>query len=210
MTTQKTPAPEATELVANILACYQAASPDQRADGMTWYDEAHALATELAATTDHDVLRAAGVIAAISPRMSWDLNERLARKAYADKGVTGGMLGVSVRKANAIYHGADVLTTLKAPKTQAFALCIAEPGHESAVVVDRHAMSIAYGRQVEDDEVAALSLKGRYDLFADAYRTVAAMVGLTPAQVQAITWVYWRETNLRVSRSIRLAAGRAA
>ena len=195
-------------MASNILAIYRQANPGQKRDGMRWYDTAHKLAVRLANSADHDILRAAGVISAISPQMPWDRNQRLAEKTYADKGITGGALGVSVRKADAIYNGADVLTTLNAPKTKAFALVIAEPQNRQHVVIDRHALSVAHGRQVTDTEVAGLGRKGAYERYADAYRKAAAEAGITASQMQAITWVVWRETSIRVSASVRKQAGR--
>lgn len=195
-------------MTANILATYRKANDGQRADGMTWYAEAHALAITLARSAGHTVLQAAGVISALSPRIKWEYNITLAVRTYAEGGISKGALGTNVRKADAIFNGADVIATLKAPKTSAFALLIADPTDTYQVVVDRHAMSVALGRTVTDQEMAALNRKGRYEEFATAYRKAAAEIGVTPAQMQAITWVTWRETSIRVSASIRKAAGR--
>lgn len=195
-------------LARNILATYRKASDAQRADGMAWYVEAHALAVTLARSADHDVLRAAGVISALSPQMDWNRNQTLAIRTYAEGGIASGCLGVSVRKADAIYNGADVVETLKAPKTTAFALVIADPTNTHDVVIDRHAMSVAHGRQTTDAEMAALGRKGQYEAYATAYRKAAAEVGITPSQMQAVTWVVWRETGIRTSASIRREAGR--
>jgi hypothetical protein len=207
MTTKST-LPDTDAMATNILATYRRASDAQRADGMVWYNEAHALAVTLARSAGHETLRAAGVIAALSPRMEWSMNERLAIRTYAEGGIDGGCLGISVRKADAIYHGADVLATLKAPKTSAFAEVIADPTDTWTVVIDRHAMSVAHGRTSTDDEVAALNRKGYYQAYSDAYRKAAAEIGITPSQMQATTWVVWRETEIRVSASVRKAAGR--
>jgi hypothetical protein len=207
MTTKST-LPDTDAMATNILATYRRASDAQRADGMVWYNEAHALAVTLARSAGHETLRAAGVIAALSPRMEWSMNERLAIRTYAEGGIDGGCLGISVRKADAIYNGADVLATLKAPKTSAFAEVIADPTDTWTVVIDRHAMSVAHGRTSTDDEVAALNRKGYYQAYSDAYRKAAAEIGITPSQMQATTWVVWRETEIRVSASVRKAAGR--
>lgn len=206
MTTTQTP--DIDTMAANVLATYRKASDAQRKDGMVWYAEAHALAVTLARSAGHNVLRAAGVISALSPQMNWERNQVLAVKTYAERGISSGCLGASVRKADAIYHGADVMSTLKAPKTSAFALVIADPTNNVDVVIDRHAMSVALGRQVTDMEAAALSRKGFYEAYSTAYRKAAAEVGITPSQMQAITWVAWRETSIRVSASVRKAAGR--
>lgn len=202
--------PDSTELAANIVATYQAASTGQRLDGMKWYADAHNLAVLLSQQHDGDVLRAAGVISALSPQLDWDRNKVLAIRTYNAGGITGGALGLSVRKADAIYHGADVMSTLKAPKTSAFAAVIANPEDQDAVVIDRHAMSVAHGRQVTDAEVAALGRKGFYAAYAEAYRIAARAHGISPSQMQAVTWVTWRETEIRIAASVRRAAGREA
>lgn len=204
----RAPLPDIDTMAANIMATYRKASDAQRADGMTWYAEAHALATTLARSAGHSVLRAAGVISALSPQMSWERNHALAVRTYAERGISAGALGVSVRKADAIYNGADVLDTLKAPKTSAFALVIADPTDTQNVVIDRHAMSVAHGRQATEPEVTALGRKGFYEAYATAYRKAAAEAGITASQMQAITWVVWRETSIRVSASVRKQAGR--
>jgi len=195
-------------LAENILSLYRKASDAQRADGMAWYAEAHALAVTLARSADHSVLRAAGVISALSPQMDWARNQTLAIRTYAEGGISSGCLGMSVRKADAIYNGADVVETLKAPKTTAFALVIADPTNTHDVVIDRHAMSVAHGRQATESEVTALGRKGQYEAYATAYRKAAAEAGITPSQMQAVTWTVWRETMIRVAASVRRQAGR--
>lgn len=211
MTTTRTPlAPlDIDEMASAILATYRKATDAQRADGMVWYAEAHALAVTLAKSAGHSVLQAASVISALSPQMDWARNQFLAVRTYAEGGISSGCLGMSVRKADAIFNGADPLATLKAPKTSAFALVIADPTDTQNVVIDRHAMSVAHGRQVTEREVAALNRKGQYEGYASAYRKAAAEAGITASQMQAITWVVWRETSIRVSASVRRQAGRA-
>jgi len=135
----KVTVPDIDMMAANVLAAYRTASDAQRADGMVWYAEAHALAVTLARSAGHETLRAAGVISALSPQMKWDRNQVLAIRTYAENGISAGALGVSVRKADAIFNGADVVKTLKAPKTVAFALVITDPTNTYDVVIDRHA-----------------------------------------------------------------------
>jgi hypothetical protein len=187
-------------MVRNILKVYRSATDAQIEQGMTWYNEAHALAVELDADNP---LRAAGIIAALSPRVQWSYNVKLARRAFAERGeMVGGGLSGNLAKANAIYHGADVLATLKAPKTMAFAATIADPAEPTLVVVDRHAVSVALGRCSTDADTNALSLQGRYELFADAYRRAAKRAGISPAEMQATTWVVWRQTAIRTAKSV--------
>jgi hypothetical protein len=197
------------EMAANILAVYSLANRGQKRDGMAWYDTAHEMAVRLAKSAGHSTLQAAGIISALSPLTPWDRNQVLAELAYASNGqLSGGTFGEAIRKVRAIYDGADVLKTLNRPKTQAFATVIADPKDRQSVVIDRHAMSVALGRQVEKSEVAALNRKGMYQTYADAYRKAAAEAGITASQMQAVTWVAWRETSIRTSAAARKAARR--
>ena len=81
----------------------------------------------------------------------------------------------------------------------AFWRTIADPTDPRAVVIDRHAIDIATGR-VLGDKVRGLLLSraGAYDEVCDAYRRAARILSrefgtdLSPAAVQATTWVHWR------------------
>lgn len=200
MTTTTTPS------AATILNTYSRLTSDQIADGMAWYRQAH----ELAATLDPaNVLRAAGVISAFSPITKWSQTERLAKRAYMGGPITGHTPDNN-RKVERILAGEDVVVVLNGAKTVNFALVIADPSDPEAVVVDRHAFDIAVGRVTDERTRRILTRKGMYERFADCYREAAKIAGISPSQMQACTWVGWRETMLRTSASVRLEAGRAA
>lgn len=156
-------------------------------DGATWYETAHVLAIKL---DPSDPARAAGVIAALSPQVSWERNVMLATRAYKD-GLATGTLGANCRAADRILAGERPLDVLGGPKTRAFFTLIANPYDRETVCVDRHAFDIAAGQTGHAQRVK-LTPK-RYEEVANAYRKVARGTTLTPAQVQAITWVWWRE-----------------
>jgi len=183
--------PSRSQMAANILKIWNEANEGQMQDGVSWYTTVHHVAARL---DPEDILRAAGVISALSPRMEWNRNMFLAERTYAE-GKAYGCLTANSAKANAIYNGADVVSTLKAPKTVAFALTIANPEDDRLVVVDRHAVSV-------------LNRKGGYDWYADAYREAAATLGVLPSTAQAATWTVWRENYIRVAASVRRRAGR--
>lgn len=188
--------------VKRIIATYRAATDEQLAEGLNWYSDTHSLAVAL---SPGNPLMGAGVIAALSPRTPWERNKTLAIRAFAD-GVASGNMPAFCVKADRIMAGEDVPTVLNGLKTIAFAQTIADPTHPTAVVVDRHAMSVAIGRASTDDDTAYLSRKGVYDLFADAYRTAAARVGVAPSVMQAVTWVVWRQTSIRTSAHVKREA----
>lgn len=170
----------------HILAVLADATDSQMAEGLAWYGDAHAIAAEAG-----DVRIGAGVIAALSPLMSWERNVELARDAFRN-GHAAGALSRNVAKADAILDGADPLTVLGGDKVRSFYLNILDPFDTEPVTVDRHAYDIATGdRNAENDRPG---IKGkRYRDLADLYRSAAAEAGIIPNQLQSITWTVWRE-----------------
>jgi hypothetical protein len=174
---------------ANIVRMFNEASAAQLDMGERWYRDAHGAAASL---DPDDPGRAAGVIAALSPQTPWARNLELAARMYADGELTGGVLGQSIRRATAIYNGAEPLNVLQGPKTRAFYQLIANPDDPDTVCVDRHAVDIAVGERlsVQDREARyPLAKRGWYQRFADCYRQAAQQLGVTPSVVQATTWV---------------------
>jgi hypothetical protein len=142
----------------------------------------------------------AGIVAALSPLNTWEDQLRftpLVIAAARDKlPLPGPGFSANKRKAVAIASGADPSTVLAGDKVVAFYRCIVTAGETDAVCVDRHAWAIAHGTGAD----RYLTAK-RYRETAAAYVAVAAGlrardpsdVRLTPANVQALTWVWWRD-----------------
>lgn len=174
----------------NVLRVFKAATRQQRREGIGWYRHAHGVAASL----DSDVVRAAGVIAALSPRMSWARNVELAGRAYAE-GKASGALGRSCAAADAILAGAHPVDVLHGPKVRAFFTLILDPADDHTVCVDRHAIDVAVGHKLVDTDRSVLfplDRRGLYERFARCYRRAGKQLGVLPAQVQAVTWVTWR------------------
>lgn len=174
-----------------VLNIYRAATDEQRMEGIDWYRNAHGAAASL---DPRNVERAAGVIAALSPRTRWEHNLELAAATYV-RGKASGTLGMSCRAADAIFAGAHPLDVLKGPKVRAFYTLISDPDDDRTVCVDRHAIDIALGTRLDDTDRSttyALDRGGLYEKFAACYRRAAVRLGVTPARVQAVTWVTWR------------------
>lgn len=179
--------------VDNILRTFDAASAADRDFGMTWYNDAHNFAREIGGNRFH---RAAGIIAALSPMSGWENNKRKAAQLINQNGVgTGCGLYNNVRKAEAIYRGEDALDVLKGDKVRAFYLTIIDPEGDITPVIDRHAFDIAVGMRTNDKARGILGRKGVYGEFANAYQTAARLIGIGAPQMQAITWVAWRNMH---------------
>ena len=195
MTTTRALASEVTPDVANIVRTFRAATNRQFRQGMEWYAGAHDIAMRL---DPSNVERAAGVLAALSPRLDWGKNIELAVRAY-NEGQTSGCLKTNGAKADAILNGAAPLDVLGGDKVRNFYGTIVNPLDVDAVVIDRHAFDVAIGRVTDDETRKVLSRKGVYDEFANAYRAAGRIVGASPSQVQSVTWIVWRETTTKYS-----------
>jgi hypothetical protein len=176
-----------------IIDIYREATVAELSEGLDWYKDAHAVACRL---DPENPRRAAGVLAALSPRENWDRNIMLAARAYED-GQASGSLGANCTKANRILAGEDPLDVLGGSKVRAFFQTIADPMSD-AVVIDRHAFDVALGRVTNDESRQALSRKGVYEAFAKRYvlaaRELSKETGMdiSASQVQAVTWTVWR------------------
>lgn len=174
--------------VMNILAMYLRATDAEVASGMSWYDDAHALALDL---TGGDAWKGAGVIAAFSPLTPWDRNVFLARTLFENGGVMeGGTLKNSINAAVRIYNGEHTLDVLRGDKVRAFASAIADPANSTIATIDRHAYDIAMGAYHTDD--TRKIGKRVFRELSDAYCEAAELAGISVAQMQAITWVAHR------------------
>lgn len=176
-----------TDHVLNIMSVFTAASDVSYREGLSWYDNANALAQEIAGG---DAWKGAGVIAAFSPVCPWDRNVALARNAFAT-GVASGHTALFCGFAQRIMDGEHPLDVLKGDKTRAFASAIADPAGSMIATIDRHAHDIAMGR-VHRDRERKIG-KPLFRTLSDAYVEVAEMSDHSVAQVQAITWVSWRK-----------------
>ena len=196
-----------TNHVRNILAVYYQASEYDRQTGMDWYDRAYIIAENLAILYNIEVRQAAGVIAAISPRVSWSRNVILAeqlisgyKKSLPVEMYTKGIMADGCGKAHQILKGnAPVSTILKGNKVRAFYICILTPEMTEAVCVDTHAISIALGFRCKDKDTAKIFKSEKlYNEIAEAYRNAAVVAGIRPHQMQAVTWVTWRRLQLGI------------
>lgn len=176
--------------VENIVRVYRAADDSQLARGHAWYADAHTFALALDPT---NVERAAGILAALSPRVDWDRNMLLASRVYVE-GFASGCLTSNARKADAIYAGSTPLDVLGGDKVRAFYGAIVDPmaGH---VVIDRHAFDIALGERTDDAARSLLSRVGAYEFVANLYHEAARVLGVSATALQAITWTVWRESE---------------
>lgn len=180
--------------VARVDGWLSAATAQDLANGLAWYDRARDEALRLAYVPGcGSVERAAGVIAALSPRCQWASNVTAAERMIAAAATRQprppayGTLS-NRRKAWRIARGEDPELVLSGPKVRAFYANIM--GDVEAVTVDVWAAAAAEGGKTEQAPV-----RRRYLLLAESFRRVAEQRGMHPRDVQAAVWTVYRRLH---------------
>lgn len=170
----------------NIVSVFEQATDYEYEEGMRWYNEAHDIALAL---SPNDVWRGAGVIAAFSPQQKWEQNLIFATRAL-ESGIATGHTTMMCGQAQRILNGEHPLDVLGGMKVRAFASAIATNGLSDIATIDRHAHDIAMGRVFTQKERKI----GRvlFRTLSMHYQQAAMEIGIATAQMQAITWVVWR------------------
>lgn len=204
------------EYIKNILNIYNLATDAEKADGMTWYNDANAICQRLSDKYKQPLELVCYVMACLSPNNKWhrniidtekllslyvtgELSDRIALYE-TDKTALRGIsstYNTNIIKAWKILATRDVSEIGKGLKTNNFAKNIFHPEDDN-VTIDFHAVSIATNFRHTIDTVKSSSFnKKQYGILADAYREAGKRVGILGKQIQAITWISWRNLDKR-------------
>ena len=129
------------------------------------------------------------MVAHLSPRISWGRALMAAEELLLHDQVLPGTMGRSVAGAREAMVSHAPMSTLRGPKIKNFARNLL--GDPEAVTVDVWAMRVALGRKRTDHDLV-LGRAGVYDAVAHCYRVAARRAGVTPATMQATTWIVAR------------------
>jgi hypothetical protein len=168
--------------------------------GYYWYRAAHEWTHEVAHRYGVRPDVVAGIVAALSPGVTWDVNKRDAValieyfKGVRETEPTVSTYYHNVRKAGWIWNGQPIEGVLGGNKTRNFYLNILNPYDNHAVTIDRHAVKAARGMSKGG---AVVITDAQYSIVAHAYRMEASRLGLTPCQFQAITWEAYKTKHNR-------------
>ncbi len=168
-------------MVQKLVDAWSRATDEERELGAEWYAAQRARISRMARNFDCSRACAAGVVAALSPRLRWSVNVRAAETLLS--GTTpSGVFKASLRKAQRILAGEKPLKVLSGPKVRAFYRALM--GDESAAVVDVWvARAVGWTKEI----------KGKtYDRIARALAKAAEIVGVAVAKLQAVAWVVVR------------------
>lgn len=159
-------------------------------EGKKWYTDASEFASGVARDYDLTLSQVSQLISLLSPQKKWDQN-----KADVIRFLDHDTEGIFSTKKTLSECAAVVESGFTIPesrmKTHAFAKCIEEAfiNESDPVVVDRHAIKIAYG-QMSPKPIIITDF--RYRQAAEAYVLVAKMNDMKAHEVQAITWVAYK------------------
>lgn len=202
----------------HIMKVWHQGTEDEHEQGRRWYADAGLVAKALG-TLHHgqhpagNTHLAAGLIANYSPQTGWAANQHNAARALHDgKGLGGKGSGIFAsdqqrKAADRMLGGEHHTAVLTSPKVSDFAHLVEHGGDKDPehphVVVDRHALSVATGRRMSDDDYGAFPKTQRHyyghvvGAYHEAARRISEQTGIPHAghQVQAATWLTQQRLN---------------
>jgi hypothetical protein len=173
----------------NIMRVFESATESEYNEGMTWYNEQHDIALAL---SPDDVWRGAGVIAGYSPNNKWERNLMLATEVLTTGIVRTDYLPVMVPQIQRIMDGEHPLDVFRGQKVRAFTAAIATNGESDIATIDRHAHDVCIGHVTEVGNGKKKIAKSVFNTMVMHYQQAALEAGIKVAQMQAVTWVVWR------------------
>ena len=187
-------------LVNNILNAFNNSTKANKEEGFGWYEMAYRHAEKMSQYNGLPTFQNVGIIAALSPLSSWERNKETAL-LYSQgqrKGLHTNKMIEKCAKIKETNSFDAVLEILNGDKIKSFAYNILKFGSFCPVTtIDRHAISVAYGRRISDKDRPTLTTK-QYQFISDAYVDATKIirkntqVNILPQELQAITWVWFR------------------
>ena len=177
-----------------LLSLYQYARPEEVESGLYWYDSVGLTVRELASSYDVKLTVAAGVIAVLSPNVSWETNLTDSRTVLSTLTLGGHPEEITVStynsnkdKAISIVMTGNVFPYLSGPKVETFFHNLL--GDYSEPCIDSHAINAWFGKRVEGSNISLRNRTTTIRKIRADYIRAANTKGLTPAQFQATIWV---------------------
>jgi hypothetical protein len=173
--------------IENIL---EMATDSEMIEGVKWYEDANEFALKVATEYDLTLAQVSQLISLLSPQKRWEQN-KVDVLRFLD-GETNGIFSTkrTLAECSAVVDEGFIIPESRM-KTFAFAKCIEEAkvNESDPVVIDRHAIKIAYGQM---DAKPIIITDCRYREASEGYRIVAEKYGMKAHQVQAVTWVAYK------------------
>ena len=184
------------QFAKNIEKVYLQANTKEVNEGLTWYGRTREFCEDAAFKYNLPVWKVALMVSALSPRNKWSRNKQDTLDVIRNGlDATCATFNLNKEKACRIFHAASLKEGLdilgKGKKTRAFFMNIYNY-NSNKVCVDSWACRIA--KLGKDTPTVK-----QYRELEKAYRLVAAKYNHVPMDVQAITWVTYRD---RLSKEV--------
>lgn len=169
--------------------------PHHWEQGKTWYKHAHQQCRHLSEDTGTPLENVCGIMSALSPQVSWEVNltscEAVVRDGKINDGYTG--YGINVAKAYQCLMSPP-LNVLKGPKVLAFYHNILDPNNSLDVTVDTHIGRVLYDSlTLTRGQQSSLFNKPINSLAQVTIQKYAKKKRVIPHVLQASLWVCVRE-----------------
>ena len=151
-------------------------------DGLQWYSNANKWASSLG-----DVATVAQITSILSAQCDWNGNKKNVINFLAGETQSIFANGRQLAECADALNGWTI--PMQRSKTFRFAATIADPTRSDIVVIDRHAIKIAFD-QTDSTEICITDK--RYRDAEQAYQAVAQKYGLLGHQLQAIVWITYK------------------
>jgi hypothetical protein len=190
---------DVSKAAASIGEFYDLASDKQKEDGRQWYRVANAFLRDVASDYGAPFAAVAGAFSALSVgnKLSQNCRDLF---AILDMGAGANVATYSRQKdkALAMLAGDDPRIALGKLKTRAFWHNLVAPDTAGRVTIDRHAVRICWPKLTAADVSTGRYTKtaAKYRQWEQAYILAAGRVALLPHELQAITWLVWRDNFL--------------
>jgi len=177
-------------VLKNIETIYSNCTSDDIINGRTWYENAKSFSIYLSKKYNVTEIQSAGIIAALSPQKSWDVNTKIAENFIESNGSASVHTGVQLAKSKHILYSPltkeEVYLTLGGKKTKNFFYNIYMPECKDFITIDRHHLNVCYAEDVKG------CTDKQYEFLKENTSIFANKINMLPSILQATLWVCWK------------------
>jgi len=177
-------------LIENMRSVHNKCVEEDLMYGKGWYNRANFFSLALSEKYGVSEMKAAGIIAALSPLKEWTLNKAMAEEFIRTKGVISKHTSAQTMKARKILNQAstvqDVENYLGGLKTVNFFNNIYNPFSKDHVTVDRHHIYLSLGWDAQSCTTK------QYEFIKQNTIILANELNIIPNELQSTLWVCWK------------------
>lgn len=177
-------------LIENMRSVHNKCVEEDLMYGKGWYNRANFFSLALSEKYGVSEMKAAGIIAALSPLKEWTLNKAMAEEFIRTKGVISKHTSTQTMKARKILNQAstvqDIENYLGGLKTVNFFNNIYNPFSKDHVTVDRHHIYLSLGWDAQSCTTK------QYEFIKQNTIILANELNIIPNELQSTLWVCWK------------------